>query len=159
MLPNSGFVSYSSLFSFRCHCSYLILPKTVNEMQGVFKGVLSFECRRCRTRGGLNFVDFFSLIPRCTLDYHSWFFNATWLNCRDALIFEFHLSSRVNILFELLCFLDLVEFTDEEGYGKYLDLHECYVRFINLKGIEVRCHCCSYYDCFFCNSYFDLELF
>jgi len=32
---------------------------------------------------------------------------------------------------------DLVEFTDEEGYGKYLDLHECYVKFINLKGIEV----------------------
>jgi hypothetical protein len=33
---------------------------------------------------------------------------------------------------------DLVEFTDEEGYGKYLDLHECYEKFINLKGIEVR---------------------
>jgi len=33
---------------------------------------------------------------------------------------------------------DLVEFTDEEGYGKYLDLHECYVKFINLKGIEVH---------------------
>lgn len=31
---------------------------------------------------------------------------------------------------------NLVEFTDEEGYGKYLDLHECYVQFINLKGIE-----------------------
>jgi Pre-mRNA-splicing factor SF3A3, of SF3a complex, Prp9 len=30
-----------------------------------------------------------------------------------------------------------VEFTDEEGYGKYLDLHENYVKFINLKGIEV----------------------
>ena len=26
-----------------------------------------------------------------------------------------------------------VEFTDEEGYGKYLDLHECYEQFINLK--------------------------
>ena len=33
---------------------------------------------------------------------------------------------------------DLVEFTDEEGYGKFLDLHECYVKFINLKGIEVN---------------------
>jgi len=32
---------------------------------------------------------------------------------------------------------DLVEFTDEEGYGKFLDLHECYVKFINLKSIEV----------------------
>lgn len=31
---------------------------------------------------------------------------------------------------------NLVEFTDEEGYGKHLDLHECYVKFINLKGIE-----------------------
>lgn len=31
---------------------------------------------------------------------------------------------------------NLVEFTDEEGYGKYLDLHECYERYINLKGVE-----------------------
>lgn len=30
----------------------------------------------------------------------------------------------------------LVDFTDEEGYGKYLDLHECYEKYINLKGIE-----------------------
>ena len=37
----------------------------------------------------------------------------------------------------LMSFSDLVEFTDEEGYGKFLDLHECYVKFINLKGIEV----------------------
>ena len=29
----------------------------------------------------------------------------------------------------------MVEFTDEEGYGRYLDLHESYERFINLKGI------------------------
>lgn len=35
----------------------------------------------------------------------------------------------------MLC-LDLVEFTDEEGYGKFLDLHECYEKYINLKGIE-----------------------
>lgn len=33
-----------------------------------------------------------------------------------------------------------VEFTDEEGYGKYLDLHECYEKYINLKGIEVNQH-------------------
>ena len=32
----------------------------------------------------------------------------------------------------------LVEFSDEEGYGKYLDLHECYDAFINLKGAEVN---------------------
>jgi len=31
---------------------------------------------------------------------------------------------------------NLVDFTDEEGYGKYLDLHECYVKYINLKGIQ-----------------------
>ena len=30
----------------------------------------------------------------------------------------------------------LVEFTDEEGYGKFLDLHECYEKFINLKGAD-----------------------
>ncbi len=32
---------------------------------------------------------------------------------------------------------DLVEFTDEEGYGRYLDLHDCYLKYINLKGAEV----------------------
>ncbi|VDO96920.1 unnamed protein product [Soboliphyme baturini] len=31
---------------------------------------------------------------------------------------------------------DLVEFTDEEGYGRYLDLHECFEKYINLKGVE-----------------------
>ena len=30
----------------------------------------------------------------------------------------------------------LVEFTDEEGMGKFLDLHECYDKYINIKGIE-----------------------
>ena len=32
----------------------------------------------------------------------------------------------------------LADFTDEEGYGKYLDMHECYDKYINLKNIEVR---------------------
>ena len=32
----------------------------------------------------------------------------------------------------------MAEFLDEEGYGKYLDLHECHTRFINLKGMDVR---------------------
>ena len=36
-----------------------------------------------------------------------------------------------------MCFLALVEFSGEEGYGRYLDLHECFVKFTNLKGIEV----------------------
>lgn len=30
----------------------------------------------------------------------------------------------------------LADFTDEEGYGKYLDMHECYDKYINLKNIE-----------------------
>lgn len=32
----------------------------------------------------------------------------------------------------------MVEFTDEEGYGRYLDLHDCYLKYTNLKGVEVR---------------------
>ncbi|KAG8269239.1 Splicing factor 3A subunit 3 [Homalodisca vitripennis] len=35
-------------------------------------------------------------------------------------------------------FQNFVEFSDEEGYGKYLDLNECYEKYINLKGIEVN---------------------
>ena len=31
---------------------------------------------------------------------------------------------------------DLVAFTDEEGYGRFLDLHEFHTKFINLKGSE-----------------------
>lgn len=31
---------------------------------------------------------------------------------------------------------NMVDFTDEEGYGKYLDLHECYEKYVNLKGVE-----------------------
>lgn len=30
--------------------------------------------------------------------------------------------------------LVMVDFTDEEGYGKYLDLHECYNKYLNIKG-------------------------
>lgn len=33
-------------------------------------------------------------------------------------------------------YLNLVEFTDEEGYGKYLDLHEHHVKYLNLKGAD-----------------------
>jgi len=29
-----------------------------------------------------------------------------------------------------------IQFSDEEGYGKFLDLHECYDKYINLKGVE-----------------------
>ena len=31
---------------------------------------------------------------------------------------------------------NLAEFSDEEGYGRYLDMNECYDKFVNLKGIE-----------------------
>ena len=37
-----------------------------------------------------------------------------------------------------LTLTDLVDFTDEEGYGKYLDLHHCYDCFVNLKQMEVQ---------------------
>ena len=35
-------------------------------------------------------------------------------------------------------FLAMADFTDEEGYGRYLDMHECYEKYINLKGVDVR---------------------
>ena len=31
---------------------------------------------------------------------------------------------------------NMVEFSDEEGYGRYLDLHECFDKYLQLKGIE-----------------------
>uniref|UniRef100_A0A8C9KUD1 Splicing factor 3a subunit 3 n=1 Tax=Serinus canaria TaxID=9135 RepID=A0A8C9KUD1_SERCA len=31
---------------------------------------------------------------------------------------------------------NLVEFTDEEWYGRYLDLHDCYLKYINLKSSQ-----------------------
>ena len=34
-------------------------------------------------------------------------------------------------------YLAFVNFTDEEGYGKYLDLNELYQKYVNLKGVEV----------------------
>lgn len=43
-----------------------------------------------------------------------------------------------------------MEFTDEEGYGKYLDLHECYEKYINLKGIEVSK---TFSNCFYSAVY------
>ncbi len=29
-----------------------------------------------------------------------------------------------------------MSFTDEEGYGKYLDMNELYQKYVNLKGVE-----------------------
>lgn len=50
------------------------------------------------------------------------------------------ISIPLSVEFEELANADelnsLVEFTDEEGMGKFLDLHECYDKFINIKGIE-----------------------
>lgn len=34
---------------------------------------------------------------------------------------------------------DVIEFTDEEGYGRFLDLHTLYDKYINIKGVKV-CH-------------------
>ncbi|GIY20409.1 splicing factor 3A subunit 3 [Caerostris darwini] len=31
---------------------------------------------------------------------------------------------------------NMVDFTDEEGYGKFLDFHECYEKYLNVRGIE-----------------------
>jgi len=31
----------------------------------------------------------------------------------------------------------LASFTDEEGYGRFLDLHQCYEVYLNVKGLEV----------------------
>lgn len=59
---------------------------------------------------------------------------------------------------------DLVEFTDEEGYGRYLDLHDCYLKYINLKGVEVAIpflsvSCILLFEILCCNSYFILSLY
>jgi splicing factor 3A subunit 3 len=32
----------------------------------------------------------------------------------------------------------LASFTDEEGYGRFLDLHQSYEIYLNVKGLEVR---------------------
>ena len=32
---------------------------------------------------------------------------------------------------------DMIDFSDEEGYGKFLDLHEVYDMYLNLKQMEV----------------------
>ena len=37
-------------------------------------------------------------------------------------------------------FSAMADFTDEEGYGRYLDMHECYEKYINLKGVDVSVH-------------------
>lgn len=42
-----------------------------------------------------------------------------------------------HVLIHQTCLTDMVDFTDEEGYGKYLDLHKCFEQFLNLKGIDV----------------------
>lgn len=32
---------------------------------------------------------------------------------------------------------EMVRFTDEEGYGKFLDMHTLYEQYVNLKGVKV----------------------
>ena len=38
---------------------------------------------------------------------------------------------------------NMVEFSDEEGYGRFLDLHEHYQRYVNIKGdfLVQNLHC------------------
>lgn len=31
----------------------------------------------------------------------------------------------------------LIDFSDEEGYGRYLDLHDVYKKYLNVKGVPV----------------------
>ena len=33
---------------------------------------------------------------------------------------------------------DLVEFTDEEGYGRFLDMHALHSKYLNIKRVKVR---------------------
>ncbi|VDM49709.1 unnamed protein product [Toxocara canis] len=33
---------------------------------------------------------------------------------------------------------DLVEFTDEESYGRFLDMHTIFDKYVNVKGVKVR---------------------
>ncbi|KAG7261132.1 hypothetical protein CRUP_002422 [Coryphaenoides rupestris] len=49
---------------------------------------------------------------------------------------------------------NLVEFTDEEGYGRYLDLHDCFLKFINLKGAD-KIEYITYLSCF--DQLFDIS--
>ncbi|RXN12264.1 splicing factor 3A subunit 3 [Labeo rohita] len=50
--------------------------------------------------------------------------------------FEELTKAKDNPITVFLLITDLVEFTDEEGYGRYLDLHDCYLKYIKLKGVE-----------------------
>lgn len=34
---------------------------------------------------------------------------------------------------------DVVEFTDEEAYGRFFDLHSLHTKYLNIKGVKV-CH-------------------
>lgn len=40
-------------------------------------------------------------------------------------------------LIKLTITSDMIDFSDEEGYGKFLDLHEVYDMYLNLKQMEV----------------------
>lgn len=36
---------------------------------------------------------------------------------------------------------DLVEFTDEEAYGRFLDMHALHTKYLNIKGVKVSFSC------------------
>lgn len=55
----------------------------------------------------------------------------------DILIVRRYCSIGIILIALIVVFVVvLVDFTDEEGYGRYLDLHESYERYINLKGVQ-----------------------
>lgn len=49
-------------------------------------------------------------------------------------------------------FADMVDFTDEEGYGKYLDLHFCYEKYMNVKAAQVLHNFLFFTKFYLCNS-------
>ena len=48
---------------------------------------------------------------------------------------------------------DIIDFSDEEGYGKFLDLHEAYDMYINLKQMEVGMKITTVTDVYYVLSY------
>lgn len=80
--------------------------------------------------GPNEFVEFYSRLKNIR-DFHRQ--NPDEISIPLSIEFEEFSKMRENPTEENL---NLVEFSDEEGYGKYLDLHECYYKYLNLKGID-----------------------
>ena len=58
--------------------------------------------------------------------------------CASVCVLEHsHYAAVMCFVYLIYLIVDLVDFSDEEGYGKYLDLHSLHREFINIKGLEV----------------------